>query len=278
MTRRKKITLCLLAVSVFALLATAAKAGIFGFSGDEVLLGQLLTESIKETTELKDIASTAANTVQAAEDLLDTYNRINAGIEELTNYSLGEFVSDFKRDVYHLYPDLAKIEGGSKRLAHWENTHTSSPFTAYEAISAVAVDLSAPLKQGVKEGKINVDREILRRTEAAGGFALATAAEESSQGYDKAIERLESLYTTRTPGAAAMVTAETNLLIARQNSAIIRLLARSVRLDGVSKVLTADEHLGAIQSNQKHLEEAGVFAKEAVKPPKMMTFDVDGLE
>jgi hypothetical protein len=140
------------------------------------------------------------------------------------------------------------------------------------------VDLRAPLKKDVKEGRVNIDREILRRTEAAGGFALATAAEDSSQGYDKAIDRLESLYTTRSPGSAAMVTAETNLLIARQNSAIIRLLARSVRLDGVGKVLTADEHLGALQANQKHLEEAGTFAKEAVKPPRMMTFDVDGLE
>jgi hypothetical protein len=278
MTPRKKLTVIGSGIFVFALLTTAAKAGFLGFGGEEVLLGQLLSESIKETAELKNIAATAANAVEAAEDLLDSYNKINAGIDELKHYSLSEFLSDFKKDVYHLYPELGRVEGGSRRLLNWDKTHTTSPFTAYEAISAVAVDLSPSLRKDVKEGRVNIDREILRRTEAAGGFALASASEETTQGYDRAIERLESLYRTRTPGSAAMVTAETNLLIARQNSAIIRLLARAVRLDGVSKVLTADEHLGALRSNQKHLEEAGTFAKEAVKPPRMMTFDVDALE
>jgi hypothetical protein len=271
-------TLAFVAFTLAILLGTAARAGFLGFGGEEVLLGQLLSESVKETAELKDIAGTAASTVQAAEDLLDTYEKVNAGIDELKSYSLGEFLSDFRKDVYHLYPDLGRIEGGSKRLAHWEDTHTSSPFTAYEAISAVAVDLTGTVKKDIKDGRVNIDREILRRTEAAGGFALASASEDASKDYDRAIERLEAAYATRSPGSAAMVTAEANLLLARQNSAIIRLLARSVRLDGVEKALLADEHLGALVGSQRHAEEAGSFAKEAVKPPTMMTFDTSEWE
>src|SRR5262249_48621277 len=202
------------------------------------------------------------------------YQKVNAGIDEIRNYSVDAFLRDFKGDIYHLYPGLAKLENGSARLRDWDRTHTSSPFTAYEAISALAGDLTAPLRDDVKAGRRSIDKELILEREAAGGFALADVSETSTKGYDREIAKLRVRYEHEaTPGTAAMVAAHTNLLIAEQNSHIIRLLARTVRLDGVDKALRAGDRLSSLRDSYRRQDAASALAADALKPPALMRFD-----
>ena len=198
---------------------------------------------------------------------------MNAGIDELSNYSVDSFLHDFKDDIYHLYPGLAKIEYGSARLGRWDQTHSSSPFTAYEAISAIAGDLTQPLRADVKAGRRSIDKELILQTEAAGGFALANVAETSTKNYDDEIAKLRKEYERKeSPGSAAMIAAHSNLILAEQNSQIIRLLARSVRLDGVDKAMRASEQLGAVKDTYRRDTASQDLAKDALTPPPMMKF------
>ncbi len=199
---------------------------------------------------------------------------MNAGIDELRNYSVEAFLHDFKGDVYHLYPGLAKLDGASARLAGWDRTHTSSPITAYEAVSALAGDLTAPLRDDIRAGRRSIDRELILESEAAGGFALADVSEASTAGYDREIARLRARYEERAdPGTAAMVAAHSNLLLAEENSHIIRLLARTVRLDGVDKAIRASERLSAVRDSYRRESATAALAADALKAPGLMKFE-----
>ena len=267
------VLLALLAGTLaFVILARLSGASMFG--EENVTLGEILLQSLQQTEELKTLTDTAGDTANLVGGLVDDYRRVNAGIDELQHYSADQFLSDFKGDIYHLYPALAKIENGSSKLQGWDQSHTSSPFTAYEAISALAGDLTQPLRDDLKSGRRSIDKEIILQTEAAGGFALADASESSTRTYDREITRLRGEYERQsTPGTAAVIAAHTNLLIAEQNSQIIRLLARTVRLDGVDKALTASEHLGAARDEYRRRDATKAMAKDALQPTPMMSFD-----
>jgi len=247
-------------------------ASIFG--EENVLLGQILGESVKSTEELRELSKAAGETAEFAANLVDAYARVNAGIDELRNYSVDAFLHDFKGDVYHLYPGLAKLDGASARLSDWDRTHTSSPITAYEAVSALAGDLTAPLRDDVRAGRRSIDRELILESEAAGAFALADVSEASTAGYDREIARLRARYEERAdPGTAAIVAAHSNLLLAEQNSHIIRLLARTVRLDGVDKALRAGERIGALRDSYRREDATAALAADAMKGPRLMQFE-----
>jgi hypothetical protein len=258
------------------ILFRASGASVFG--EENLTLGQILFQSLKQTEELKAITDTTGETVNLVGNLVDTYSRVNAGIDELSHYSVDSFLHDFKDDVYNLYPVLAKIEYGSARLQNWDQTHTSSPFTAYEAISAIAGDLTQPLRDDVKAGRRSIDKELILQTEAAGGFALANVAELSTKNYDQEIAKLRSEYERNpSPGTAAMITAHTNLILAQQNSQLIRLAARTVRLDGVDKSMRASDQLGAVRDTYRRDKASQDLAKDALAPPPMMNFDFGDL-
>ncbi len=70
-----------------------------------------------------------------------------------------------------------------------------------------------------------------------------------------------------------MVAAHTNLLIAEQNSHIIRLLARAVRLDGVDEAVRAGERLSAMRDSYRRQDAAAAMATAALRPPSMMSFE-----
>jgi hypothetical protein len=248
------------------------RASMFG--EENVTLAAILTESIKSYEELRQITDLVGEGADAAASLVDAYQRVNAGVDALRSYSVDGFLRDFRGDVYHLYPGLAKLANGSARLGDWDRTHSSNPFTAYEAISALAGDLTAPLRDDVKAGRRSIDRELILETEAAGGFALADVSEASTRTYDREVTRLRERYEHQAdPGTAAMVAAHTNLLIAEQNSHIIRLLARTVRLDGVDKAIRAGERLGAMRDTYRRQDVTAALAQDALKPPALMRFD-----
>lgn len=260
-------------VGVLAFVLFARLSGASMFGEENLTLAQILLQSLKQTEELKAITDAAGETANLTGELVDGYRRVNAGIDEISNYSTDRFLEDFKEDIYHLYPALSKIEGTSSKFGAWDQSHTSSPFTAYEAISAIAGDLTAPMRQDLASGKRSIDKERILQTEAAGGFALADVAETSSKHYDTEVKRLRDQYEHQaSPGSAAMVAAHTNLLIAEQNSQIIRLLARTVRLDGVDKAINASERLGALREDYKRRDATRAVSEDALKPPPMMTF------
>jgi hypothetical protein len=250
------------------------RSGASIFGEENVLLADILSQSVKSTEELRTISDAAGEGAAFAGNLVDAYQRVNAGIDELEHYSVDAFLHDFKGDVYHLYPGLAKLDGASARLSDWDRTHTSSPLSAYEAVSALAGDLSAPLRDDVKAGRRSIDRELILESEAAGGFALADVSETSTRAYDREIAKLRDRYEAKAdPGTAAMVAAHTNLLIAEQNSHIIRLLARSVRLDGVDKAIRAGERLGSLRDSYRRQDATEALAAEALKAPGLMKFE-----
>ena len=250
----------------------ASRASIFG--EENITLGAILAETIRSYGELRNITDGIGDSVELAGDLVDAYERVNAGIDELRGYSVGGFLRDFKGDLYDLYPGLARIENGSERLRDWDRTRTSSPFTAYEAISALAGDLTAPLREDVKAGRRSIDRELILQAEAAGGFALADVAESSTRSYDGEIRRLRERYERRaSPGTAALVSAHASLIIAEQNSHILRLLARTVRLDAVDKAVSAAERLSAARDSYRRAAATEALALETLKAPPMMRFE-----
>lgn len=254
------------------LLHATSRASMFG--EENVTLSAILAESIKSYTELRNITDAVGQGAEFAGELVDTYQKVNAGVDELRGYSVDAFLRDFKGDVYHLYPGLAKLENGSTRLKDWDSTHTTSPVTAYEAISALAGELTLPLRDDIRSGRRSIDKELILQTEAAGGFALADVSETSTQMYDREIAKLRDRYERQAdPGTAAMVAAHANLLVVEQNSHIIRLLARTVRLDGVDKALRASDHLSGLRDSYRRQDATQALANDALKPPPLMRFD-----
>src|SRR5215468_4236596 len=96
------------------------RSGASIFGEENVLLGQILSESVKSSEELREVSKAAGETAELAANLIDAYARVNAGIDELSHYSVEAFLHDFKGDVYHLYPGLAKLDGASTRLVDWD--------------------------------------------------------------------------------------------------------------------------------------------------------------
>ena len=259
---------------VFANYAPPVWGSILG--EENLTLVQILAEIIHAKEELQDINDAAHTGVELTRDLLETYQAANAGIDELRNYTWDKFVGDFKEDLYHQYPGLGELEYASRNLQRWENTRTRNPWTAYEAISAVAGDVSAPLREDIRAGRVNVDEELILHSEAAGGFTAAYTAEEATRNFDDDVKDLHTAYERDpSPGSASMINARATLLVAAQNSHIIRLLSRSVRLDGVDKALSYGARMRAKNSMHERRDATRSFTEAALEPPRMMRFDTD---
>jgi len=268
----RRIALVLaITVAAVAIAFTPAFGSMFG--EENITLAKILAEIIQANRQLEDISDEAAASVDVAEDLLATYQQVNAGIDELRGYSTDRFLADLKADIYHQYPGFADLAHASDRLGRWESTHTRSPFTAYQAITAVVADLSAPLREDAEAGRVNLDTEMILQGEAAGGFAAATSAEEATRAFDEEMADLVLEAEDASPGKAAQITARAQLMLVAQQSHTLRLLARVVRLDGVDKALRAGARIQARNFAYERQEETARFAEEALSPPRMMRFD-----
>ncbi len=268
--RRIALVLAITAAAT-ALAFTPAFGSMFG--EENITLAKILAEIIQANRELDDISDAASASVDVAEDILDTYRQANAGIEELRSYSTDKFLADLKDDIYHQYPGFADLAHASDRLGRWENTHTRSPFTAYEAITAVVADLSAPLREDAEAGRVNLDTELILQGEAAGGFAVATTAEEATRAFDEEMADLLIEAEEASPGKAAQITARAQLMLVAQQSHTLRLLSRVVRLDGVDKALRAAARIQARNHEYERRAETARFADEVLRPPPMIRFD-----
>jgi hypothetical protein len=258
--------------AVGVVLTSPAAASIFG--EENVTLGQILIQLISAENELQDLNEAASTSVALADDLLETYRQVNAGIEELQSYTSGQFVDDLGTDFSRLYPDLAALPHASERLGGWQGTRSPSPWTAYEAITAVVADVSGPLREDLEAGRTSIDEELLLQSEAAGGFALSNTTDAAAVRFDEELAALAELYDREpSPGTAAMIGARTQLLLAAQQSHIMRLLARGVRSDGVDMALEAGARIQGRNVRATQKTDVRDFAAEALTPPRMMRFE-----
>src|SRR5262249_33886121 len=119
----------------FWVTATASCAGLVAlnyaplawgslFGEENVTLVQILVQMTQTKQVLTDISSTAGEIADDTRDLLHTYRQINAGIDELRNYSFDSFLFDLKADLYNQYPGFGKLEYASQNLERWAETRT----------------------------------------------------------------------------------------------------------------------------------------------------------
>lgn len=243
-------------------------------AGEEnATLVQILAEAFKITDEMRDLNEAAHVTAETISDVRDTYNMVYAGVEELRSYTFDSFVEDFKNDLYHQYPGLGELHGASENLKHWEDTHTRSPFTAYEAISAAAGDISKGLQDQIDQGKVDIDAELILAGEAAGAFAIATTSEDATLKFDHETAELNRFAQQASPGQSEQISARAMMLIAAQNSYMIRLLSRSVRLDGVDHALEYRARMRARDGMRDVAQGSVDFMQSATEEPALMTFD-----
>jgi hypothetical protein len=272
MKRWKKWTLGMLALLGLLVVEEAARASIWG--EENLTLVKMLAELMKANHELEDMSNSASQVAGMTNDLLTTYQRVNGGIEELEHYSLDDFLFDMKQDFYRQYPGFSKLQYASQRMRYWDETHTRSPFRAYEAITAVVGDVTAPLRDEVRAGRANVDRELILKGEAAGAIATAHTAEDDSEKFDRELRDLRRQFeaTRKDPGVSQQAQAQATLLIAKQQGYIVRLLARTVRLDGVNAAMDYAGRMDAKNAMAAQGDEPAKFMAESLAPPKLIRF------
>jgi hypothetical protein len=276
MTMTKKKRGWMLIVAVVAGLgvgnyAPMAWGSIFG--EENVTLVQILAESLKATEELQDLNEGMAITAEVITDFRDTYASVNAGVEEIKGYSFDSFLSDFKDDLYQQYPGIADLDGASQGLWRWDDTRARSPWTTYEAITAVAGDLSAPLREDARAGRVNLDREYILASEAAGSFSVAYSSEEATRAFDDETRALTELVQSAGPGESEQITARGMMLLAAQNSYIIRLMARGVRMDGVNMAIDYGARMDQRNAGYVYDQQSEEFLGTAFTPVPMADFN-----
>jgi hypothetical protein len=263
-----------IAAGVVAGIATEeyARASLFG--EENVSLVKIVTELIHANQTLHDISDTMGNAADTTHKLLETYQKMRAGAEEIEHYSSGAFLRDLTADLYNQYPGFAKLEYASNNFQKWGQTRTSSPFTAYQAITATVADVSAPLRKDVAAGKANIDRELILKSEAAGGFAAAHSAEQATQKFDEETRDLHAVIAgSFSESQAAKVQARAQVMLVAQQSHLIRLLSRAVRLDSLDTAMAYGDRMERRNGAYRHRDEMTDMASTALRPPALMRFD-----
>jgi hypothetical protein len=268
---RRRIAGCAGAgVALTFVLAAPVWGSIFG--EENVTLVQILGQLVAAKEDLADINRYAGQAADLSRDLLASYERVHAGIERLQSYSGDAFLYDLEEDLYRQYPGIGKLDGASRDLARWDDTHGTSPFTAYQAITAVMGDATAPLRNDIAAGRAKIDRELILSGEAAGGFALAEGAERASKDFDESAKDLYAEAKNASPGEAAQVSARAELLLVKQQSLMLSLLARTVRFDATRASLEYGARMDARNSTYARAEATGALARQAGTPPALLQF------
>jgi hypothetical protein len=162
-------------------------------------------------------------------------------------------------------------------VVFWEYTQALCRLRDYVAIRAVAGDMDAEVGGAAPPGRANIDRELILKGEAAGAFSIASTTEDATRTYDEKTKELGELVARGnvSPGLSQQISAQAMLLVAAQNSHIIRLLSRGVRLDGVDKALEYGERMKAKNHRYDQARQTSTFVDDALKPAPMMNFDLE---
>jgi hypothetical protein len=273
--RLRMVVVVTMLVVVAGFVPLPAWASMFG--EENTTLVQLLVQSLRMNQQMAELSSTASKMADYAQDLVSTYKRVNAGIEAIRNYDFESFTSDVRSDLYNQYPGFAKLEMASQSLAHWDDTRAGSPWSAYQAITAAVGDASRALRDDVATGRTRIDQELILAGEASGGFAAAHTAEQVTEKFDRDVAALNRLAKSASPAQAEQISARASLMLAAQNSYMMRLLARAVRLDAVGASIDYATRMSARNSSYAVRDETESFLKEANRPPTLVDFS-DGVD
>jgi len=267
------LSVALVALAAVASAVRPARASLLG--EENVTLVQQLAELLKIRRELEDLSEGIVRVADAVENSYALYRAAQGGWDELASYSTDRFVADFRRDVYEHYPGFEILVEGrkSRRLRAWATQgRPKSPATAYEMISAVFADATDPL---VDEARFTDEHEAaLRRFEAAGALSLSADAERATRAFDDTALQLAQLADDPdlNPGRAQIVQARAMTLLAVQNSHIIRLLSRRVRLDGIENAIAYGRRLRDGRDRMRWGESMGSYFQSDRRAPRLMKF------
>jgi len=237
---------------------------------DDATLAQQLVELIGIHKQVVEVSNGVLKAAEATREIVDSYDFIRGTIEEVQEYGPVALWRDFRDDFYDLYPGFDLLDGNTKS---WKGSRTKSPAKAYKVVSAVFGDLTGPLKKKERQGNIDTRVLRLRRFESAGALAIAEEAAQATKSYDDDVRHLyRQAETARTGEEADVLSAKASILIAAQNSHIIRLLSRGVRLDGVDAAIDYGRRVKSLNSARRvsrHVLEAGT---KLAAPPTLMRF------
>ena len=262
----------LLVFSLLGLLAISTPAWASLFGEENGTLAGILAELVDSGMTLADLSDTAPKIADCTEQALKWYSKINAAIDEVRHYSFSQFLDDLGHDVSHQYPGFAKLEYATENFGTWASTKSSSPFTAYEAISAVAADISQPLRDDLAAHRASIDKELILASESAEGFAAAQTVEDASAKLDDQIKNLAREAENASPGRAQQLAAQAEMISLAQQSHTMRLLARMVRMNSTNAALDFGTRISARNAAYQHEAAYQEMASQALKPVELMQF------
>ncbi len=215
------------------------------FGEENTTLASILSELISSGTTLSDVSHTADQMAGTVRDVSNLYQKANAAIDRVRNYSFDEFLSDLKNDFSREYPGFVRLEDATANFDRWQDTRSTSPVTAYRAISAVAADISQPLRDDLNANRTNIDRELVLASQAATGFATAQTADEVNDSISKRIAGLSDEAQSASPGRAQQLTAQATFILLAQQSQMMRLLSQMVRADSAGTAVEYGRSISA---------------------------------
>jgi hypothetical protein len=267
MRTRSRITIAALAL---LFLVPVASAGIDSLWTDDATLLKQLAELIKIEQELQTVSDGVLKTAEATRDLVETYDYIRATVEEVQAYGPAALWKDLRSDLYDLYPGFELLNGS---LDGWRRSRSPNPPDTYQMLSAVFGDLTEPLRKKEKQGKLDTRTLRLRQFEGAGALALASEAESATRKFDSDIAHLyDQAAQSRTGEESQVISAKAVLLVAAQNSHIIRLLSRGVRLEGVDSAIDYAHHIKAMNGAKRVSRTVLESGVKLAAPQPFMTF------
>ena len=270
----RKVWIPVAAIVLVAVLYRPVRAGITSLWTDDATLVQQLVQLMKIREEMQAVSDGVMITARATQDVVHMYADITAAIDEVQQYGPEALWRDFREDLYNHYPGFRYLEGNHNLAEKWQYSRSRSPATTYEMIGAVFGDLSAPLREQERRGEIDTTDMRVQRHESAGALSQSSDALEATKAFDRDIEiLLRQAEEARSGDEAAVLTAKAQVLAAAQNSHIIRLLSRSLRLDAVDEAIEYGARIRSMNRMEKTLKSSGEFAKKAIEPPSMMDFN-----
>ncbi len=258
----------------FVLASLACLSPVFAsmFGEENTTLVSILTELVDSGSTLSDISQTADEAARTLNDLSSTYRKVYAGVESVEHFSFDGFLSDLENDFTRRVPGLGRLEYATANFDAWTNTHSTSPETAYRAISSLTGTVTAPLRTELQANHANIDRALALGGEAATGLATAEAADAASEKLDAQIAALAQEAKNPSPGRAGQLTAQASFLLLAQQSQMLRLLSRSVRTGSTEAALAFGTRIEAHTALTDQSSALSALQADALSSAKLISF------
>lgn len=279
---RRWIKTTVLVMGMLVALAAVSYAPVWGsvFGEENVTLVSILTQTLNITNEMIELNDTAEDFAAGMDDLVDTYQKMNAGYDEIAHYTSGAFLADFRDDFESKYPGFGSLQRASKRLKHWDQQTNSSPWSAYQFLSSAAadvVDLADPTAH-TEHAQAITDSAVLMQREADFAVAEADQAHQVAAKLDdearKLLHLLEHPAYKKSPARSQELAARATLLTLESNSHLMRLLARGVRFEGIDRAIGSGVRRRSEAFEKRKAEQSAHFVRHAMAPPPLLAFEL----